>query len=187
MEPETKPRRRLIKHHSAGVKSTPPVVLPTKVQKPTYADNEINEILVGYIRVHSQLWDHIPSESHIRYIKRDDGAGLSERDRFKPGGFVKYHFTGKNSDKNNDKMFMLESTLGGDKCVGTNYSTYAVSYAEIETLWKKYDSSAYVEIHLIYNSLAQKKQEIETLKQENEALKARVKNIEDILRKAIGQ
>ncbi len=124
-----------------------------------YSDNEIEDLLsVGYIRVHCELWEHIPVGSHVRYIRKDDGTGQSQGYRFRPGGFIKGHLI----NTKGEKMMAIASRINGAKNI-PGYFKYTLTYDSIETLWKKYDRAAFVEIHLIYNSLAMKKRQIDDL------------------------
>lgn len=167
--------------------SSPKPKTPTGTQQPApakqkpnekapivYTDEKIQELLSdGYIKVTSSLWDYIPTGSHIRYLKRDDGSGAPKSKRFKPGGFVRSHFV----TEDGKKMLMIENKPNG-KRGDPGYVTFPVAYEDVEELWKKYDRFAFIEIHLIYVSLAQKKKQIEELS-------ARVKTLEDILRSVV--
>jgi hypothetical protein len=134
-----------------------------------YTEADIQELLSeGYIGVHPSLWDYIPTGSHIRYVKKDVAkAGLSREERFKPGGFIRNHFT---TDQGK-KMLMIETKPGG-KAGQFGYVSFPVAYEDIEELWKKYDRNAFVEIHLISMSLAQKKKQIEELNERVKKLEA---------------
>lgn len=151
-----------------------------------YSDQDIHEILSdGYILIIPQLWDHIPPGAHIRYIKKGE---TPRSERFRPGGFVKSHFVADNA-----KMLMLETRICGKKD-DAGYTTFPVAYADIDELWKKYDRGAFIEIHLINNSLAQKKQYIDDLttkladqKKQIDELTARINTLEGILKRAIGR
>lgn len=154
-------------------------VRPTKTSKKNadgereYTAEEINQLTAeGYIIVHPGLWDHIAAGSHIRYVKKDiAGEGKSRGKRFKPGGFVKNHYM----DDSGRKVFTLESRLkNNSKTEPPGYIMYSVPYDNIETIWKKYDKLSFIEIYLIHNSLAQKKQQIESLLSRVEQLEATV-------------
>jgi hypothetical protein len=133
-----------------------------------YTEEDIRDLLSeGYIAVHEDLWCRICPGSHVRYVKRGDGPRAG---RFKPGGFVR-NITHTAEGK---KMFVLENKPRGANTPG--YISFPVVFESVETLWKKYEGSSFVEMHLIYNSLAQKKKQIEELT-------ARVENLEAILRK----
>jgi hypothetical protein len=145
---------------------------PAKRATHVYTDDEIRELTSdGYIVVIAGLWDYIPRGAHIRYQKRDDGSGKQRGVLFKPGGFVRAHIDSKG------KAMIIENKLNG-KAGDPGYMSWPVAYDSIEILWKKYDYSAFVEIHLIYGSLAQKKQEVEELT-------ARVTRLENILRSLV--
>jgi hypothetical protein len=139
-----------------------------------YTDEDIQKLLSdGYIKVHKSLWDHIPAGSHIRFIKRDDGSNLPRNARFKPGGFVKNHFV----TDGDQKKIMIETKPHGNRG-DAGYISFPIAYDQVDEIWKKYDRYAFIEIHLIYTSLAQKKKQIEELT-------ARVNKLEEILRAAV--
>lgn len=141
-----------------------------------YSEEEIRNLTSdGYIMVFPGLWDHIPKGAHIRFLKKDNGAGLSRGMRFKPGGFVRNHYV----TDDGKKMMIIENKPSG-KSGEFGYISFPLSYEDLEIIWKKYDHDAFIEIHLIYNSLAQKKQQIEELT-------SRVNRLENILRNAIKQ
>lgn len=118
---------------------------------------DIQTFLEGYIMIHRTLWDRIPAQSHVRYF--DKGLG-PRADRFRPGGYVRgHHMDGA------QKYLVIRST---------DATETHVSYDAIDEVWKKYDTRAFIEIHLILASLAQKKKQIDTLQ-------ARVKRLEDIV------
>lgn len=125
----------------------------------------------GYFAVHPGLWDYLPKGSHVRYQILGEGPAGA---RFRSGGYVRNHYTAPDESK----VIYLENfpAVGKNK---PGHVSFPVSVKSIELLWKKYDEAAFVELHLITNSLAMKQQEIE-------ALKTRVTTLENILRKAIG-
>jgi hypothetical protein len=138
-----------------------------------YTDVDIQELTSeGYIIVHPGLWDHLPCGAHIRYIKRDQGENKPKNERFRPGGFIRNHFI--TDDK---KKLIIENKPGG-KRNDAGYVSFPIAYDDIELLWKKYDRYSFVEIHLIHNSLAQKKYQIDELTN-------RVARLENILKNAI--
>jgi len=155
------------------------IVAPVKVtggapKKPeykprTYTEMDIQDMLSeGYINVHASLWDHVPVGSHVRYIKKDVAkAGLTREQRFKTGGFIRNRYT----NDQGKKMLILENNPGG-KVGQFGYISFPVAYEDIEELWKKYDRGAFVEIHLISMSLAQKKKQIEELNERVKKLEA---------------
>jgi len=120
-----------------------------------YTEEQITNLLAdGYLVVHNSLWDYIPKGAHIRYYKKGPG---SRCERFRPGGFVKCHFT-----KENKSYMIIENQPNGNKS-NPSYISFTVSYDNIEEIWKKYDRMAFIEIHLIRSSLKQKKTQIEEL------------------------
>lgn len=160
--------------YSLDNKKEPGKFTDNKSKGREYTTQDVQDMLLdGYISVHPDLWDRIPSGSHIRYIKRDDGQELSREKRFKPGGFVRNHF----ENKNGEKSIMIETVPGGSN-KNPNYISFPIAYKNTEEIWKKYDRSAFIEIHLITNSLAQKKQQIDKLTE-------RVQVLENILKALI--
>lgn len=147
--------------------------VPKKPEGKKYTEEDIQNLLSeGYISVHPSLWDYIPTSAHIRYVKKDKmHDGSSRAERFKPGGFVRNHFT---TDEGK-KMMMLETRPGG-KQGEHGYISFPIAYEDVEELWKKYPRESFIEIHLIYTSLAHKKKQIEELE-------ARIKKLEAALRK----
>lgn len=140
---------------TVSIQPIAPQIQPKKY--PEYTNEEINEMLSeGYIIVHRQLWDYIPSGSHIRYYKKSTTE--DRRKMFRPGGFVQ----SRAETPDGKKIFMLESKLGG-KRGDPGYITFPIAYDDIDEIWKKYSRDAFIETHLIYGSLAQKKKQIEDL------------------------
>ncbi|SIP85878.1 Hypothetical protein PACV_163 [Pacmanvirus A23] len=142
----------------------------TTKQGKKYTEDDMQTMLEGYFGVHRALWDHIPNGAHIRYIRRDSGDNLPRNERFKPGGFVNRHFV----TEDGKKMLMIETRIGGKKG-DPGYISFPLCYDDIENLWKKYDRSAFVEIHLIYSTMVKQKMQIEELN-------SRIKRLEDILK-----
>jgi hypothetical protein len=139
-----------------------------------YTEDNIAEMLAdGYINVNSALWDYIPAGAHIRYFKKSPSGApaLPRTKRFKPGGFVRNHY----STDDGKKIIQIETRIGG-KIGHDGYVTFPVKYDDIDEIWKKYDKDAFIEIHLIYSSLAQKKKQIEDLT-------ARVAHLEALMNK----
>ena len=140
-----------------------------KKESKVYSEEEILGILSnGYINIQKTLWDHIPAGAHVCYFKK---AGETRSEKFKPGGFVRYHYT----TDDGVKIIQLENHKKhpGEK---KGYYTWPIRYEDVEEIWKQYDVGAFIEIHLIYNSLAQKKRQIEDLTARLERLEAMVKN-----------
>lgn len=153
-----------------------PAIQPQKNNGDTstqYTDDDVRRLLAdGYISVHPTLWDYIPAGAHIRYIKRDDGNGKSRAERFKPGGFVRNHFSA------GEKKLLIVETRPGGKRDDVGYISFPLAYEDLAELWKKYDKNTFIETHLIYTSLAQKKKQIEDLQ-------SRVDKLEGILRAVV--
>jgi hypothetical protein len=146
-----------------------------------YTIDEIQQLLSeGYMTIPKMLWDYIPNGSHIRYVLRDDGQQKSRNERFRRGGFTKNHFY----DDKDAPNFLLETRPGGSMAE-TGYLSYPLAYHDIEELWKKYDRGAFVEIHLMAISLAQKKKQIETLTTELAELNSRLTWMENTLKAVI--
>src|SRR5271154_1048811 len=95
-----------------------------RLQANTYNESEINSKLSsGYINIHSSLWDYIPVESHIMYTRKGQ-TSLSER--FRPGGFVKCHYTGEDG-----LHYMHLETKPHGKKGQSDYIDFTISYSDI--------------------------------------------------------
>lgn len=124
----------------------------------TYTMEDIKNLTTtGYIDLDPILFEYIPNGAYVRYVKKDDGSGLSFEQRFRGGGYVKFHY-----EKNSEKFMVLENRPGGnDKNLG--YVSFIVAYNKIEKLWKKFDKDAYIELYMISNSMANKEKQIREL------------------------
>lgn len=122
-----------------------------------YTDDEISSLLAdGYIKVPRELWDYLPVASHIRFFKVDDGT--PKNTRFRPGGYLKNHMV----STDNRKLFLIENRQGGNTR-DTGYISFPMAHKDLAEVWKRYPKDSFIEIHLIYMSLAQKKKQIEDL------------------------
>jgi hypothetical protein len=162
--PEPKTGAAAAKKPTANVsnKTTNKTTYETKI----YTDAEITTALEGYIYVHSSLWDHLPAGAHIRFVKK---GTESRGTRFKPGGFVKNHFTNEEG-----KKFLMIETKPNGRHGEQGYFKFPIAYEDVEELWKKYDRKVFIEFHLISQSMAHKKKQIEDLT-------ARIAKLENIL------
>ena len=161
--------------NSPIVVKSPIKIQPNDTKSPTvvkpigreYTNAEISEMLSsGYLTIHRSMWEYIPVGSHIRYYKK----GLVDRRlMFRPGGFIRSHFT----TSEGRHMMMLESIIGGKNTDG-GYIAFPMAYDDIDELFKKYPRDSFIETHLIYSSLAQKKKQIEDLEH-------RLHNLEKLL------
>lgn len=119
-----------------------------------YSEPEISELLgKEYILIHPSLYDHIPIGSHVRYFVAGDDP---KNARFHRGGFLTERFADADGVK---KMRFGVSKFGS----GPSKRSWTMSYGDLEQVWKKYCLDAYIEIHLISASLAEKKRQIEQL------------------------
>jgi hypothetical protein len=144
-----------------------------------YSKEDMRQMLSdGYIVIHESLWDRLPCGAHIRYMRKGSTAPPT---RFNPGGFVAGQFLADDGNK----MLAIESRFGGRKG-DPGYVSYNIAYDDIEVIWKRYDKNAFIELHLAYTSLAQKKKQIERLQRDSDALTSRVKKLEELMEKMIG-
>ena len=151
----------------------------------TYTQAEKDAILAsGYIRIHQSLWDWIPIGSYIRYSKlpSDDPAS------FRPGGYIKARTT----TDSGQKILILETIRAQSIANPPGYISYSVMIDEIGGVWKKYSDDVFIEVHLIYNSLARKDEQIAALEAraqtDREAMRelnSRVDRYEAVLKKII--
>ncbi len=133
---------------------------------------EIAKMLEGqYIMVHSSLWDHIPVGAHIRYfVAGNEPSNV----RFRVGGFVRTKFV---NDKGKKMMRLGQVKYARGLPPGADIS-WVIEYDNIAQIWKKYDINAFVEIHMISVSLAEKKQQIANLQETVRQLQERVAKLE---------
>ena len=158
------PGRALVAQRGDVVVHAAPVVHQTK----NYTEDEIRDLITGaYTSVPADMWEFIPAGSHVRYVKRG-AEPLGER--FKPGGYVRYQH-----EKEGKKMMVLENRRGGR---GDGYASWPVAFEGVEGVWKKHAPEVFVEMHMIHNSLAQKKRQIADLTATVAALTARLDAIE---------
>ena len=156
---------------SAAVAPTKSAAAPTKYEPRVYTENEIQSLLDGYINVHPGMWDYVPTGAHVRYFRKGP-AGRVERFRY--GAYVKMHY----ANDDGKKFLLLENNPGGR---GERYVKFPVAYEDIDQLWKKYDRGAFIEIHMISASLAQKKKQIEELTARQAKLESLVNALVDKL------
>lgn len=155
----------------------------TPYVKTILSDSEITEKLDGYLKISPKLWEKLPIKCHIRYFKNVPGT---RADKFKSGGFVKALVKDANS---NIVAIVLETQIGGNSKI-KGYSSFSIAIETIEELWKKYPYDSFIEIHMMANSFAQKKEEgliltkrISTLEGDNKELMIRLKSLEDRIKK----
>lgn len=125
----------------------------------TYSNEEIKQLLAGYILIPPALYSYIPIGAHIRYFRNETKP---RGETFKLGGFVQNHYMSKRGGVK--PGFMLETVPGSCVSCGhepayrlNNHVTYPIDHDEIAEIWKKYDAGAFIEIHLIHMSLAREK------------------------------
>lgn len=107
----------------------------------------------GYLFICKELYAFIPVGSNILYKVKES--------KEKPIGGTITH----NADAKIAVVSPQENNLRSGVAATSSKSPTAITYADIAELWKRYDDRAFVEIHLIANSLAQKKKQIEDLKE----------------------
>jgi hypothetical protein len=139
-----------------------------------FTEDEIKNRLTDYFKVPRELWKSIPPRSHVRYFVKDrDDASLNAR--FRVGGFVTYIKSDEDAE-----YFGLERDLMN----GANNARWSVQFADVDTIWKKYARESIVELQMIFESLLQKKEQIEALERSVAALDARLARIEPRMRPA---
>jgi hypothetical protein len=137
-----------------------------------YTDVDIAQYLSnGYIKVDPTLWDYIPIGAELCFFKK---SKLPRNERFRVGGFL----LSVVNTSYGKKILRMENRQTDKDFIG--YAVYPIKYDDIEEIWKKYDKLAFIEIHLICSSLAQKKQQIEDLND-------RVFNLEKTLKRFISE
>jgi hypothetical protein len=145
-----------------------------------YTTDEIKELVSGgYFKLDLALWEYIPANSHIRYLKKPGENNLPYGKRFKPGGFVRNHYS-----KDNKKFIFLETKIGG-KRNDPGYISWPIAFDDIEIIWKKFPRDSFIEIYSINSSLLEKKTKINELEKKNSDLTKRIDDLETILKKSI--
>lgn len=180
-----KPAPEIVQLPITGGASAKSPAVPKKSATPyvktLLTDNEITEKLDGYLKISPKLWEKLPMKCHIRYFKNEPGTRAN---KFKSGGFVK---TLIKDDNGKVTAIVLETQIGGNSKI-KGYSSFSISVDSIEELWKKYPYDAFIEIHMMANSFAQKKEEnrilsqrIKLLEEDNKEIIYRLKQIEERL------
>lgn len=182
-EPAPAPQKRKTKNTAKSTISAIAGIIGTHSAQPAtaqvsqlYSDEEIRGLLSGYIQVPKSLWEYIPNKSHIRYYRKGEAHNRTDANRnnnFKLGGFVRCQTSVKNTT-----AFTLETIPGSCISCGSspeyttrgNIVTYSIQYNEIDEIWKKYDQSAFIELHMIYNSISRQNKRIEELEAKIKAL-----------------
>ena len=73
-------------------------------------------------------------------------------------------------------VFQMETIKGGNpRQVG--YVLYPMAYSDLQQVWKQYPRDSFVEIHMIYMSLAKKNAEIKDLVKSVSELKQKVSEL----------
>lgn len=111
-----------------------------------YTDKERKDLLKQYIQVPQRLFDKIPVGSHIRFLKKGDEP-IGER--FKPGGYVKNHWTNK------DGVPHIQIQNRKYSVGSKGYFEFPLVPDNIEKIWKKVPDEFFIEylslVQLIHN------------------------------------
>lgn len=111
-----------------------------KYPSTAYTNEQIKELLVGYIEVRKDKWSDIPVGSHIRYVKKDG--------TFVRGGFVTNHWLNKEG-----KQFIhIANNL---KKNSPNYATWPMAHESVARLFKKPDAKTGIELDVVRGKTAE--------------------------------
>lgn len=118
---------------------------------------EIESKLEHYVPVPAEFYDRIPTGSHIRYLKKGDEPFV---ERFKTGGFVSMKWASKT-----DGRKMIRVALSPVKAGSTAIpkDSFVIYVDEIDTIYKKYDYSAFIEFVTFSRIITQLKEQIDAL------------------------
>jgi hypothetical protein len=123
----------------AGKKPKYPSIKKKGLKK-DYSQDQIRELLKGYIEVSKALWSDIPISSHIRYIKKD-GA-------FVRGGFVTSHWLNKEG-----KPFIHLANSFKKRSPG--YATWPMAHESVAKIFKKTDAKSGIEMDVVRGKTAE--------------------------------
>jgi hypothetical protein len=111
-----------------------------KWKKKDYTQDQIKELLNGYIEVSKHLWADIPTGSHIRYFKKDG--------TFVRGGFITNHWLNKEG-----KQFIHIANSFKKNSVG--YATWPMAHESVEKIFKKPDTKSGIEMDVVRSKTAE--------------------------------
>jgi hypothetical protein len=138
-----------------------------KGSKKDYTQDQIRELLNGYIDVSKALWSDIPINSHIRYIKKDGS--------FVRGGFVTSHWLNKES-----KPFIHLANSFKKRSPG--YATWPMAHESVAKIFKKTDAKSGIEMDVVRGKtteiISQINKLVDIVKQQKNRLDAQEIDIE---------
>ncbi len=108
--------------------------VPKKYPSTKYTSEQIRELLKGYMRVDAESWSDIPTNSHIRYIKKDGS--------FVRGGFVTNHWLNKTGKK------FIHVANGFNKNA-QGYKTWPVAHENVSQIYKKPAPNTNIEMGVV--------------------------------------
>ena len=136
--------------------------------KSEYSQEQINNLLNGYIDVTRDKWSDIPVNSHVRYFKNDG--------TFVRGGFVTNHWL----NKEGKKFIHLANSF---KKRTQNYATWPVAHESISRLFKKPDINNGIEMDVVRTKTAEIIGQVNKLVDIVKAQKNRLDNQEQEIKK----
>lgn len=104
--------------------------------KKEYTQEQIKGFLSGYIEVSANKWEEIPTNSHVRYFKKDGS--------FVRGGFVTSHWLNKEG-----KKFIHLANNFNKKA--KNFATWPVAHESVSRIFKKVDNKSGIEMDVVRN------------------------------------
>jgi hypothetical protein len=132
----------------ADVGGKPPAKAQVKkYQKKVYPPEEIRKLLEGYIQVARPKWHEIPTNSHIRYFKKDGS--------FARGGFVTNHW-----QKDGQHVIHLATSI---RAGGPGYTTWPTFHDNMTRVFKKPDQHSGIEMDVVRVKLNEYKAQLNKL------------------------
>lgn len=125
---------------TGAAKKTPNYTSKKKYTKKDYSQEQIRELLSGYIEVSKELWTDIPINSHIRYFKKDG--------TFVRGGFVTSHWLNKEG-----KPFIHLANSFKKRSAG--YATWPMAHESVAKIFKKPDAKSGIEMDVVRGKTAE--------------------------------
>lgn len=141
-----------------------------------YTAEQIEKMKHGYLHVARDLWDYMPINSHVRYLRKNKpDENFKPTELFRKGGFI----IDKGLDKKTEMPYfkLSHNYVPGDKikiAVANTSEHFVVRYDAIDTLYKKFSYENFVENYYIVKSLEIKQKQIKDLE-------VRVKSLEKTL------
>ena len=160
-----KPEKTQPSKNSIGGEKNKDVKKNTRKQYPKkeYTQEQIKGFLNGYIEGASAKWEDIPTNSHMRYFKKDGS--------FVRGGFVTSHWLNKEG-----KKFIHLANNFNKKA--QNYATWPVAHESVSRIFKKIDNKSGIEMDVVRNKTTEIISQINKLVDVVKSQQLKINNLE---------